>query len=289
MPLKTINFIDDHSLEAGFRAQSKKFSQIGSYVIPIDSSRRAESIGTTFSPIREGRFFSILRKFFNFLYLENFWSKSRPPRIRLKVVPFDAARRDESIGITYDPIRENFLLCVRNPASRLWSSMKLIVFNGVHARNKKFSRIGSKVIPFDSARQAESIGTTFSLIREGRFFSILRKIFNFLYLENFRSKSRPSRIGAYYTPFDAARRDKSNGITYDPIWENFLLCAWMPLKTINFIDDHSLEAGFRAQSKKFSQIGAYVIPFDLSRRAESIGTIFSKIRGGRFFSKIFQV
>ena len=116
-------------------------------------------------------FFSILRKFFNFLYLENFWSKSRPSRIRLKVVPFDAAWRDESIGVTYDPIWENFLFCAWNPLARLWSSMKLIVFNGVHARNKKFSQIGAKVIPFDSSRRAALNGTTFSEIRGGRIFS----------------------------------------------------------------------------------------------------------------------
>ena len=156
---------------SGVHVGNKKFSQIGAYVIPFDSSRRAESNGTTFSPIREGRFFSILRKFFNFLYLENFWSKSRPSRIRLKVVPFDAAWRDESIGVTYDPIWENFLFCAWNPLARLWSSMKLIVFNGVHARNKKFSQIGAKVIPFDSSRRAALNGTTFSEIRGGRIFS----------------------------------------------------------------------------------------------------------------------
>jgi hypothetical protein len=116
-------------------------------------------------------FFSILRKFFNFLYLENFWSKSRPSRIRLKVVPFDAAWRDESIGVTYDPIWENFLFCAWNPLARLWSSMKLIVFNGVHARNKKFSQRGAYVIPFDSSRRAALNDTTFSEIRGGRIFS----------------------------------------------------------------------------------------------------------------------
>ena len=104
MPLKTINFIDDHSLEAGFRTQSKKFSRIGSYVIPIDSSRRAASNGTTFSLIRGGRLFD--QKFSKYRKLKNFLSieKNRPSRIGLKVVPIDSARRDESIGITYDPI-----------------------------------------------------------------------------------------------------------------------------------------------------------------------------------------
>ena len=65
------------------------------------------------------------------LYLENFWSKFRPPPIRLKVTPLDSARRDESNGITYSPIWENFLRHAWNPCSRLWSSIKLIVWTRV--------------------------------------------------------------------------------------------------------------------------------------------------------------
>ena len=61
-----------------------------------------------------------------------------------------------------------------------------------------------------------------------------------------------------------------------------------PVQTTNFIDDHSLEQGFQACRKKFSQIGLYVIPFDSSRRAESNGVTFSLIGGGRNFDQKFS-
>ena len=79
----------------------------------------------------------------------------------LKVIPFDSARRAESIGAIFSPFGEGRIF---DPS-----------FSGVcvcqNAKNF-FSPNGLKVIPFDSARRAASIGTIFSPFGEGRFLTI---------------------------------------------------------------------------------------------------------------------
>ena len=71
-------------------------------MVPLDSSRRAESNGIIFSPFGEGRFLTIT---FSCVCVcqkaKNFFSPNG-----LKVIPFDSSRRAESNDIILSPFRE---------------------------------------------------------------------------------------------------------------------------------------------------------------------------------------
>ena len=75
-------------------------------MVPLDSSRRAESNGIIFSPFGEGRFLTIT---FSCVCVcqkaKNFFSPNG-----LKVIPFDSSRRAESNGIIFSPFGEGRIL-----------------------------------------------------------------------------------------------------------------------------------------------------------------------------------
>ena len=105
----------------------------------------------------------------------------------LKVIPFDSARRAESIGAIFSPFGEGRIF---DPS-----------FSGVcvcqNAKNF-FSPNGLKVIPFDSSRRAESNDIILSPFREKKFFDRKFSKSKFLYLEIFSNSGQicdPPRAG----------------------------------------------------------------------------------------------
>ena len=71
-------------------------------MVPLDSSRRAESNGIIFSPFGEGRFLTQVSVAFVCVRTRKIFFSPNG----LKVIPFDSSRRAESNDIILSPFRE---------------------------------------------------------------------------------------------------------------------------------------------------------------------------------------